>query len=302
MSEIDPVEVGVGASARIQEQFDDEPAPRGPMPAGTKKAEKAEREGLPPGYRMRADAHYVEHLTSRRSDRAAADISRVAPETGDRLESRERGDRLLAQLSEDMITIESAVGALAGDASRLSRRVNVDLIKSQVWRAAWSLRAHAILDGTFRNQIRPRPLAFLLGQVRTGWTPECRLLGVTLNVRASDWNAVVSVDEQSVIAGLTGAMVATLGVLGQADGAAITLEAVGSGGELRHIDVVQDEVFVAPGISGRFFDATWGDRPGGWFAGLGAATAKAVAQQHGGEVVFLAGERHGSTVRLQFTR
>jgi hypothetical protein len=37
-----------------------------------------EREGLPPGYRMRADAHYVEQLTGRRTDRIYADQARPA--------------------------------------------------------------------------------------------------------------------------------------------------------------------------------------------------------------------------------
>jgi hypothetical protein len=66
--------------------------------------------------------------------------------------------------------------------------------------------------------------------------------------------------------------------------------------------VTQDEVLVTPSEGGRFFDASWTDRPGGWIAGLGASVARAAAQQHGGDAVFLADEQHGSTVRLQFSR
>jgi hypothetical protein len=265
-------------------------------------AKKQEREGLPPGYRMRADAHYVEHLTSRRGEKGASEAARALSELPDRQETRDRTEKLFTQLSEDIATIESAIAALAGDASRMARRVNVDLIKSQAWRAGWALRARAILEGRHRAQMRPRPLAFLLGHVRSGWAAECRLSGITLDVHASDWNAVVAVDEQSLIAGLNGALVSTLGVIGQADGATVTVAATAAGGELKAIDVVQDEVLVAPSDGGRFFDPSWTDRPGGWFAGFGAATARAVAHQHGGEAVFLAGEHHGSTVRLQFGR
>jgi hypothetical protein len=50
----------------------------------------------------------------------------------------------------------------------------------------------------------------------------------------------------------------------------------------------------------RFFDLAWADRPGGWLAGLGAITARAVAQQHGGNAVFQAGDRRGSLVRITF--
>jgi hypothetical protein len=260
-------------------------------------AKKQEREGLPPGYRMRADAHYVEHLiAARREGRVQRRVSTGA----DRQETRST-EKLFAIVG-GRLDDQSAIAALAGDASRMARRVNVDLIKSQAWRAGWALRARAILDGVHRAQIRPRPLAFLLGHVRSGWAAEFRLSSITLDVQASDWNAVVAVDEASLIAGLNGALVSTLGVIGQADGATIAITATAAGGELKTVDVVQDEVLVAPSDGGRFFDPSWTDRPGGWFAGFGAATARAVAHQHGGEAVFLAGEHHGSTVRLQFGR
>jgi hypothetical protein len=282
----------------MSEQLSEEQEEAVAVPATSK---KAEREGLPPGYRMRADAHYVEHLTSRRGERAHAE-PRGAPEMAERQEGRERSEKLLTQLAEDIATIESAIAGLAAETSRLSKRLNIDLIKSQVWRAGWALRANAILGGAYRTQIRPRPLGFLLGQVRSGWAAECRLASITLHVNASDWNAVVAVDELGLIAGVTGALVSTLGLIGQAEGAAITVNATASAGELRSVDVVQDEVLVGPGVGGRFFDASWADRPGGWFAGLGAVTARAVAHQHGGDAVFLAGEKHGSTVRLQLSR
>lgn len=253
---------------------------------------KSEREGLPPGYRMRADAHYVEHLTSRR-ERVVAEAARAA--------EGERAEKLLAQLAEDLATIESAVTAMSGDGSKLARRVNVDLLKSQVWRASWALRAHALVSGTGRTQIRPRPLAFLLGQVRHAWAAELRLLGVTLTVQASDWNAVVSVDEASLITGISGAIVATLGILGQPDGATIVVTATAAGGELRRVDVAQEDVSVGAPSGARFFDLGVSDRPGGWIAGLGAAAARAAAQQHGGDAS-LDTSTSGSTITLAFAR
>jgi hypothetical protein len=272
------------------------PEPDDPPPS-SKKTEKVEREGLPPGYRMRADAHYVENLTSRRGDRgdrAAAD--------GPRALDAHRSERLLEQLAEDLGTIETAAAALAADGARMARRVNTDLIKSQVWRANWALRAHALLGGRHRARLRPRPLGFLLGQIRSGWAAECRLANVTLEVETSDWNAVVAVDEPSLIAGVSGAVIATLGLIGDTDEASLTLQAVASAGELRSIDLVQTDILVTPGEGGRFFDASWADRPGGWLAGLGAAVAKAAAQQHGGDAVFLTDEEIGSTVRMQLSK
>jgi hypothetical protein len=243
---------------------------------------------------MRADAHYVENLTSRRGDRGITDGPRAA--------EPHRSDRLLEQLAEDLGTIESAAQALAIDGARMARRVNTDLIRSQVWRATWALRAHALLGGRYRARLRPRPLGFLLSQIRGGWSAECRLASVNLDVTASDWNAVVAVDEHSLIAGVSGAVIATLGLIGDTDGTSLTLQVVTSAGQLRSIDLIQSDVLVTPSEGGRFFDASWTDRPGGWLAGLGAAVAKAAAQQHGGDAVFLTDEDIGSTVRMQFSK
>jgi hypothetical protein len=276
------------------EEYGPEPDEQPPTP---KKSEKVEREGLPPGYRMRADAHYVENLASRRGDRGDRG-------SADALRSLDtyRPDRLLEQLAEDLGTIETAAMALAADGARMARRVNTDLIKSQVWRANWALRAHALLGGRHRARLRPRPLGFLLGQIRGGWAAECRLANVTFDVETSDWNAVVAVDEPSLMAGVSGAVIATLGLIGDTDEAALTLQATASGGQLRSIDLVQTDVFVTPSEGGRFFDASWADRPGGWLAGLGAAVAKAAAQHHGGDAVFLTDDEIGSTVRMQFSK
>src|SRR5262245_55324654 len=96
----------------------------GPVPTGP--ARKQEREGLQHGYAMRADGHYVEHLTARRGEKSLHDSGRMGSDVPERQEMRDRTEKLFAQLTEDIVTIESAVAALASDASRMSRRVNVD--------------------------------------------------------------------------------------------------------------------------------------------------------------------------------
>lgn len=276
---------------------------------------KPEREGLPAGYRMRADAHYVEQLTSRRTDRVYTDHPRTAssapskdadtvePELRERRDPRDRrGDRVLAQMAEEIGTIESALAMLTGQASPMAQRVSIDLIKSHTSRAAWLLRAQALLDGAHHGQAKSRQLGVLLGQVRDGLAAECRLSGVTLHVHAADWNATLVVDEQEFVAGLTGAVVATMGLVGQAESPVIRLVAAASADDVQTVEVVQEVVAVAPSAGGRFFDLSWIDRPGGWPACLGAAAARAVVQRDGGSATFLTGERRGSTVRLSFSQ
>lgn len=294
---------------------DTEPIETAPVasPASPSADKTPEREGLPSSYRMRADAHYVDQLTSRRADRAHPDLPR--PEGGTRLDPRRadiidrdagseprqrRGDRLLAQLSEDIATIQSAAAMLAGESSAIARRVSVDLIRSHAWRASWLFHAHQILEGHHRAHIRPRPIGPLLAHVRDGLAPECRLTGSTLTVRASDWNAVVPVDEAGLVAGLSGAVLAVLGLAGGGDGLAIAITATVTDGALAVIEVTQDAVQVGGACGSRFLDASWVDRPGGWTASLGATVAKSVAHLAGGETAFLAGDRCGSTVRFTF--
>jgi signal transduction histidine kinase len=265
---------------------------------------KTEREGLPPGYRMRADAHYVEQLSSRRVERH--ERSGVAVSETDEAAQAEARDRrqekLLAQVAEEIAAIAAAANLLTPDGASLARRLSIDLIRAQAWRASWLLRALAMLDGGPRGHSRPRPLSALLEQIRQGLAPECRLAGISLQVQSSDWNAAVSVDEASVAAGVTGAVMATIGLLGQTEGAIIRVAVEASGTDLRSIEVTQDDVTAPTAWGHRCFDPTWTDRPGGFNATIGALSARAAAQQHGGSASVTVGERRGTTIRLNLAR
>ena len=359
MSEIDPADVAAGRTAEISEEFAEDLE----TGAAGSRLKKPVREGLPSGYRMRADAHYVDQLSSRRAERpfdsaqgrsfdsaqgrpfdsaqgkqstarvTDVALSEPAVDLRERRDARERSfdsaqdrpfdsaqgrpfdsaqgrpfdsaqgrraGKAFAQLSEDVASIESAAAVLAGDVSPMARRANVDVIVAQAWRASWLIRAMAILDSSHRGHHRSRQLGFVLTEVCERLAAESRLAGFNLTVQASDWNAAVSVDEQALVTGVTGAVFGTLGVVGRTDGVTVRLNASASAGELRSIEVTQDDVMVAPSIASRFFDPLWADRPGGWVGGLGASAARAVAQQQGGSAVFLAGERRGTVIRLNF--
>lgn len=291
----------------MHDPFDDDPAEL--TPSTTVSSRKQEREGLPPGYRMRADSHYVEQLVSRRSDRAdrmsegARSVTAEAESHESELNDRERvRAQVMAKLTEGLGAIASAAALLAGDASPLARRANLDVIRAESWRASWLVAAHGVLDGGARAAVRSRPLGPILERVRQGFGPECRLGGATLSISATDWSASVAVDEGAIIAAITGAVIATFGVLGRSEGAAIRLTAEAESGELRTVEVSQEEVSVPSSATLRFFDPVWTERPGGWTAGIGAATARAVAQQHGGNAALLIGDRRGTIIRLTFAR
>jgi hypothetical protein len=305
VSDINPADLTLPGRRPVPDSFDDDSEE---MTTLVPIARKPEREGLPSSYRMRADAHYVDQLsTSRRSDRPAGEPARAgaldlgAAEADVSERDRNRA-RVMAKLTEDLATISAAATLLAGDASPMARRLNTDLIRAEAWRGAWLVRAQAILDGGHRGQARPRQLGSLLERIRQGFASECRLNGMTLHVNTSDWNTAVTVAESELVAGITGAVVATIGLIGRSEGAAVTLTAEATTGELRTIEVAQDEVSVPTSATLRFFDAGWAERPGGWLAGIGAATARAVAQLSGGTAALLVGERRGTVVRLTLGR
>src|SRR5262245_32467326 len=94
----------------------------------------AEREGLPPSYRMRADAHYVDQLTSRAPETPARATAVTPPQ-------RARDAETTAQTIAAITTIQAAANLASEDGSPLVRRVALDLIRAASWRAAWQVRA-----------------------------------------------------------------------------------------------------------------------------------------------------------------
>lgn len=297
MSDIEASDLSLGRRS-TPERFASEhrDAPESP-------ASRPEREGLPPTYRMRADAHYVEQLTSRRERIDRGETSRPPLASADAGESGagsrdRRSDRVMGQVSDEIATIASAAAMLSGETSPLARRVGLELVRAQAWRAAWLLKASTIVDGRHRGPVKPTLMGTLAEQLRQGLAPECRLAGVALQLHVSDGNAMVAVDVSLVTTGVTGAVMATLGLMDDAEGASIRVTFDVAGHELRSVEVTQDLVS-APSVAAlRIFDAGWTDRPGGWTATMGALVAKAAAQQSGGTATFVPGDRRGSTIRM----
>jgi hypothetical protein len=264
---------------------------------------KPEREGLPSGYRMRADAHYVELLSSTpRTDRPRVEPTRVREDHTQVRAARDR--RVLEHLSGDVAAIEAAAAMLSAEATPLARRVSLDLIKAQSARASWLLRAQALLGGHEADRApRSRVMGDVLAGVRDRLAAECRLNGIGLQVTCES-RAAVTIDDTLLALGVTGAVLSLAGLLTGLEGAFISVEALvevdGDEDDLQSIEVSQDTVAVPASLKQRFFDADWVERPGGWFGAIGAAAAEATAVQLGGGVNLSTGSRRGCTLRFEF--
>ena len=366
----------------IEEEVPDLPPP----PFERRKA--AEREGLPSGYRMRADAHYVDQLTSRSADVpmrlvAVEDIDEpegASPVDAGHLRSlvqsitdhgvvqpllvrRDAGGRYrliagrnrlaaaraasaarvpclvhqvddaqaevlaratevratakvmapaapassrahvdtVVHVAEAVTAIRAAAGILAGDVSPMARRVALDLVRAEAWHASWQLRAASILDRVHAWRFRSLPLGYVVRQACEGFSAECRLRAIDLKLNIVEGNAAADLDEEGLVCGVTGAVIASAGLLGAVDAPQLTLTVRRWNGKSLAVEVGQDVVLPDASVAGRFFDRTWSDRPGGWTATMGAVVAQAVAERHGGEAAFLTDGR-GSTVRLTLSQ
>jgi hypothetical protein len=377
VSDIDPAEVTPRSVRVVPEKLRSAIVDSLDSPA--ERRDSGVREGLPPGYRMRADAHYVDQLTAPSSDlsiqyvateelesdvaddpmrllelthsiathgvvqpllvrrddtryrliagrkrlaaaraaglvtvpclvcqaddeRAAslaeADNLRIASaEEPSAARSLPRSGFWPAQLSQDVAAIESAAALLTAPLPAHGRRAAIDMIRAQAWRASWLL-ASVELENTGRDDARFCLLGSLLERTREGFLPESRLSGIELQVWVPDRNVSALVDDRGLMVGLTGGILATLGLMERSETGVITLIAAASAGEPVTIDIAQETAAVPVEASSRFFDSAWTDRPGGWLAAAGALAAKTVARQHGGDALFLPRERRGSTLRV----
>jgi hypothetical protein len=205
-------------------------------------------------------------------------------------------------VSDAVASIGSAATLLGGHGSPMARRVALDLVKAEAWRAAWQLRATMILQHVYVWRHKPTLIASVLEQVRQRFAPESRLSGIELKLNILDWNACADVDEEAIVCGVTGAVIAEAGLVGEVEAAEIMLVARASAGKALSIDIVQETATVSPAASVRFLDSTWSDRPGGWPAAIGIGAARTVAQRHGGDVVYLPRDDRGGTVRLTLGR
>jgi hypothetical protein len=191
---------------------------------------------------------------------------------------------------------------LTGKGSAIANRVALDLVKAEAWRASWQLRATAILEGLYVWRYKPVSIGPLLTRVRDGFAAESRLSGIGLRLNPGDSSVSADADEEGVVCGVTGAVIATAGLMEGLETPEITLTARGSTGKGVTIDVAQDAVSVPGTVVGRFLDGRWSDRPGGWLAAIGAGAAKVMADNHSGESLFLPRDGRGSTVRLTLGR
>jgi len=256
------------------------------------------REGLPPGYRMRADRHYVDELTSESARRQAPAVAPPPPVVAQRPDVAGRSVDLFRSLSEEFTAVESARRLLVDDRGAVARRAALDLIEVHTARAAGLVEASHFIGAEAPQPDRRRPLGTLIDELAERFAPESRLRGVALRARVDDRAYPVRFDARALSIGLTGALVALLPFVDAEDEPELNVSASRSAASVT-VDVVHRSTRLDATSFERFFDATWTMRPGGWPATLGAGALRRAVEHHGGTVTCEVGQGE-ARLRLTF--
>lgn len=205
----------------------------------------------------------------------------------------------LHELQQSFGTIESCLHLLVDRNTSLRDRVALDLIRTEAHRARRLVQCLDTLTAEPTLSLTNQPLRIALDQALDAFGPERRLSGVQLHVEASEGLHDVSVDPEwfgVAISGMLGGMLALvqntrmpvlqLRVSTASTGASVMLE------------IAQHVVTIPAWALGRFFDARWTERPGGYQAAVELAAAKRIVELHRGGVELVLGERGGCRLVL----
>lgn len=293
---------GEAGAAIVKERSDPEEEP-----SGDEDEEPAsQREGLPPGFRMRHDTHYVDDLVTR--NLASRLGAREARETDDRPASERASSRLSVPMSHACAQVGQsldAIGAclrLFADAPRpAAEQVALDLISAEVARAGWFVQGLALLDGDPPVANVQFDLAAVVKRVvdtlGPGWTP--RRSRVVVDSEPSLPHA--RGDESLAALAVAGILTALEAVTERVRDASIEVA-------LRHepgrvlVHVSQNVVRVPPSWRARFLDPSWTDRPGGRRTAVALAAARRVAELHSGLLTMTLDEAGGCRLALSLPR
>lgn len=343
-----------------------------------------QREGLPPGFRMRHDAHYVDQLTARSAGPQVRlvplrdiDVSRpsdtrdagalvrsitkygvlqpllVRPRAGrfdliagsrrlaaaaaagltevpcivhqvddvraralgeaDNLhragelpaqEGRERQDVTpsgLGELSRSFSAIGSCLHLLADRETALRDRVALDLIRTEVHRAARLVQCLNVISQDPVLTEADLSIGAVLEQVVEGFAPERRLSGVNIRVEAANEAHSVRGDQEWLSVGLSGALGGMLALVQTGRSAELSVRVASTASRSSvMVEIAQQAVTVPTWALNRFFDMQWTDRPGGYQAAAELAAARKVTDLHRGGAEMVPGERGGSRLVLLF--
>ena len=267
------------------------------------------REGLPPTFRMRHDAHYVDELMSRTAhDTPAAPVtdSRASVEPAAPANTGPALD-LIADRLETLVTHQSAARPQFTTPSLIAQSVQVEFLRvTRLARAAATLHHR---EPPIRVELSGREI---LDAATRASAPVARLAGMEFDVSVDDPAFEILAEPAMVMLGIAGTVDAVVDLLlsdprrqpgmdGRQPSARISISVQTV--RVRPaiiVDVVCPTLFVSGAHAARFFDNATDDYRAAPAAGVLLAAAAHIVRAHGGRADVKRHNGSGATITYVF--
>jgi ParB/RepB/Spo0J family partition protein len=189
-------------------------------------------------------------------------------------------------VADHVTTIRACADMVVRGVPAMNRSM-LELIRAHSWRAARLVDALDLIANAPASPGRDHALPTIVDEVIDGFGPESRLNGFTIRAHVREDLSSSGLNDRELLAGLSGALLATLPLVEQAVRPTVVVRASNAGPGTVVLEVIQSDVPVTKRFASQFFEDEFAmDRPGGCAAAAGALAAKAVAERHGGEASF----------------
>lgn len=236
------------------------------------------RQGLPPTYRMRHDAHYIDELESRRRPAEASQTTPAAlafptsiPVTF-----------ALQDMSQELEGVASCFNLVAARSRPLRERMGLALARVGVQRNMRAFQALRILLEDAAPEMAPLSLNSAVEAAARSFDEELRVTESRIAFDLCDSPLRLTADGRMIALALQaclGTLVSLVEVSGK--GGPIQVSTRTADG-LATVELRQDVFRLSADQFSRLADLEWSERPGGTPAGIALAAAARIAQSHGG--------------------
>jgi hypothetical protein len=260
----------------VDESFLDQYLEPASSPSSSLDKSRPVRQGLPSGYRMRHDAHYVDELETRRGSSPAAAGPALAFPTSIPVTFA------LRDMSQELEGVASCFNLVATTARPLRERMGLSLARVGVERNMRAFQALRMLLEDPPPEPASTSLTSLLEQTVGSFDEELRLTGLRISLNVPDAVIRVTADPRMLSLALQ-ACVGTLMSLVEASNTAHVIHVTARVSDgVASCEMRQDAYRLSADQFSRLTDLEWSERPGGIPAGIGLAAAARIAQAHGG--------------------
>jgi hypothetical protein len=266
-----------------------------------------QREGLPAGFRMRHDAHYVDELISGGRPRHVVAIGTGEAENARRSTVPGRAaaapaPKAYAEVGESLEAIGTCLQLFGRTARPPAERLALDLIEAETARAAWLVQALSILDEEPPVANVPVDLDAVLGHVARVMAAARPRHGVSVEIQTGQSGLRARGDASLVTLAVAAITAAVQSAADHAEGAVVRIGIADDAAGRVRIEAAQDAVRIPASWRARFLDAEWAERPGGHRVAILLAAARRIAELHRGALTMGGADHGGCCLVLSLAR